>query len=170
MSEAQPTEQQPIPAAGGAVPEVTGEAVRLSQARVEAVRAEQVDIAQSAVRTVRSGEADIRGSAVLHVEADEAQVTESYVALVRADSVRLEKGESGLVAAQELTVDGGTNWAVVGGVVRLEDTKAVLVIGEHLDGDVRPLLDLKGAALFGILAGVSAAFLLWAREWLRRRR
>lgn len=112
----------------------------------------------------------MESSAVLQVEAGEVEIKEGAAAVVRAETVRLEECQVGLVSGQEVTLVESTAYAVVGGVVRVESGRPIVVIGQHLDGSIQPMLDLRGAAVLGLLAGVGAALVFLIRGLFRRRR
>jgi hypothetical protein len=107
-------------------------------------------------------------SAALQIEGGEVELEESAAGMVRGETIQLSESSTGFVAGQEVTLQEAKSWAVVGGVVRVEGGQNLVVIGQHVDGQVQPLLNLQGAALFGILAGLAGTLLLILRNWLKR--
>jgi len=112
----------------------------------------------------------MQNSAVLRLDAGEIEAEESAIGFAQADVVRLEEVQAGLISGQEVVAKECAAWAVLGGTVRVDGGRNLVVIGKHLDGNVQPLLDLRGAAVLGIAAGLTAMLLMALRQALRRRR
>ena len=139
--------------------------------------------AGSGARRPESETARHRGSAagahefpVRSVEAEHVTVERCAVGSVRSDRVRLRQSTAGallardtglhqsgawLVAGGRVTVErSGSQW-LIGGVVEARQTFALAVIAGRVSGSVRCLLDVRGAAVFGVAFAITS-FLLQA--------
>lgn len=144
--------------------------VQVTQATVETIRARQAHLSMSAVRTIHVEQAELENSAVLRLDAGEVEAEESAIGLAQADVLRMEEVQAGLISGQEVVAQECASWAIIGGTVHVEGGRNLVVIGKHLDGAVQPLLDLRGAAVLGVAAGLTAVLVLLLRQALRRRR
>ena len=85
--------------------------------------------------------------------------------------VRVTQGIAGSVMAREVTIEQGFARTVIAQNVTVSRPSAVLVlIAQHVEGDVRTLVDWRGALAFGIAFGLVAGIVRSAREGTRRRR
>jgi hypothetical protein len=80
------------------------------------------------------------------------------------DQVRITQGGVGSVVAREARIEQAVVRTVVANEVHAERTTGVLVLlARRVDGDVRTLLDWRGALAFGAAFGIVSSL-------LRRRR
>jgi hypothetical protein len=102
---------------------------------------EDVNIRMSSVQFVTGGEVNMNQSAALNVAAESAKLQMSAAALARAE---------------DLTLDRSLSWVAIGNQVSSKNSIAGIVLGRSINGDVRALLDWRGALMFGL--GLSAGF------------
>lgn len=132
------------------------------------------------VRTVGPPEAvDVHRSVIGRSDADDVAVTWGAVGLARARQVSVELGALGLGIGDQVQVTQAAAGTVIGGTIDLEQcvsrvvvgarvtfrraSGALVVIAARTDGEVRTLLDWRGALAFGAAAGIAMGL-------LRRRR
>jgi hypothetical protein len=116
----------------------------------------------------------VRLGAVGRVRAERADVSQSVVGGMLADDVRVELGTVGgliardvavsqsrvgsLLAGGPVTLDRTMAGAVVAPNVSLDERSgALIVLAYRVEGNVRALLDPRGAVIFGVVAGLVLA-------------
>jgi hypothetical protein len=77
------------------------------------------------------------------------------IGLAVGGDVRVTQGAVSTVLARDVTIEQAGVRTVIANNVRVERTTGVLVmIARHVEGDVRTLLDWRGAVAFGAAFGV----------------
>ncbi len=124
--------------------ETGGSGAEAGHGLAPSIEADRIDFALGAVGMARAHELEIAQAGVGLALADEATLRQSSARVLLArESVRLELSAAASVVANH--VDVGPRTAV-----------AVLV-ARSVEGDVRPLLDWRGAVAFGAAFGLVAA-------------
>lgn len=107
----------------------------------EHVRAERVEINQGGANTIEATTVSLQQAGAARVRAHEMTVAQSGVVAARTDSLRLGAGANGLaVVADEATIEPGAS--------------VFVLIARRASGDVRPVLDWRAAAAFGLAVGL----------------
>jgi len=135
----------------------------------EFVRADTVSVRQGSVQTVEAATIDIRQGAAARVEARDVTVTSGAIGFARADRVSIELGAAGAaiageahltqsavnaVIAREVRVEQSLVQTVIAADVRFErPTAVVFLVARKVEGEVRAILDWRGALVFGVAAG-----------------
>jgi hypothetical protein len=118
---------------------------------------------------------DVRLGAVVRVDATELSVHQGVVGGARADRVTVDQGALGGAIAREVTVSQGVARTLLAQDVHVEQsfvrtlvasevrtegpTGIGILIARRVVGDVKVLLDWRGALAFGAAAGVVAGLL-----------
>ncbi len=117
---------------------------------------------------------EVDRSVVGRVDATDVAVTRGAIGAARADRVSVEMGALGVAFGREVSVSQGAATTIVAQSVRVEQafvrtllaqevtiqrpSAAIFLIAQRVSGDVKVLLDWRGAlafgAVFGILAGL----------------
>jgi hypothetical protein len=133
-----------------------------------------LSIRQGGVNVANADSIDIRQGGITRAEARDISVVQGGIAIARADRVSVGMGGIGLALGGEVDVTRGFARTVVGRDVHIEQagartviankatfdrsSGALIVIAAKAEGNVRTLLDWRGAlafgAAFGILAGL----------------
>lgn len=101
--------------------------------------ADTVNVSLGAIGGVRSGSVDAR---------------QSVIGGVLADRVRVDQGVARTVLARDVQLSQSFARAVVAGTVRVERAAGIgLLVARRVEGNVRVLLDWRGAAAFGVAFG-----------------
>lgn len=141
-SPAQPHEETSIVAAAegamAAVPSVDGETVALSKSVVGGVRAGSATVEQGIVGGALAGSVHLRQSIARTVVAQRVEVAQSYVRSILANEVHVRPS-----------------------------TNIGILLARRVEGDVKVLLDWRGAAILGVIAGLVGGLVRGGR---RRRR
>jgi hypothetical protein len=116
----------------------------------EHVKAEHVEISQGGAGSIEADTVSLQQGGAGRVKARDMSVSMGGVGLASTDSLRLEAGASALsVVAQQASVQEGAS--------------VFMLLARNVTGDVRPVLDWRAAAAFGVAAGATLSL-------LRRRR
>jgi hypothetical protein len=166
-----PTEATgPTPAVGpsGPVEVITAgapdEIVRLHRAGTDAVSATNVDVSMGAIGRADATDVAVSQGAIGLARGERISVEMGAIGAAIGGEVRLTQGAAGTVLAREARVEQAFVRALVANNVVVERTTGVLfLVARRVEGDVRAVLDWRGALAFG------AAFALVA-GLLRRRR
>jgi len=143
--------------------------------QAEALRIVRGSIAEASARTV-----EVRQGGIGRLEAEEVFVSQGGIGAARGERVGVELGGIGAALARELRVTQGVAGTVVtrsatleqtlvrtvvAGEVRAERPVGVLVmLAGRVSGDIRPVLDWRGALAFGAAAGLVVALVGRARR------
>jgi hypothetical protein len=184
VTKAQARTSQPVPAGSAARGRETsgsgnGHHRELVHTSAEHVRAETVSLHQASAQTVEADSIDIRQGAAARVEARDLTVTGGAVGFARADRVSVELGAAGAavageahvtqsavnaVIARQANVEQSLVQTVIAADVRFERPSAVVfLVSRRVEGEVRAVLDWRGALVFGVAVGLVSSL-------LRRRR
>ena len=134
------------------------------------VTVESLSIRQGGVNNARADTIDLRQGGITRAEAHDIAVTQGGVAIARADRVTVGMGAVGLAVAGAVDVNRGFARTVIARDVRLEQagartviantatfdrtSGALVVIAARAEGNVRTLLDWRGALAFGAAFGI----------------
>jgi hypothetical protein len=115
-----------------------------------------------------SGETvDIRRSSVQFVTGGEVSLNQSAALNVAAESARLSASSAGMVRAEDVTLDKSMGLVVLGNQVEVRNGLAGVVLGRTVNGQVRALMDLRGALMFGLGLSVGFTAVRMARNGVR---
>lgn len=134
------------------------------------VTVESLSIRQGGVNNARADTIDVRQGGITRAEAREISVTQGGVAIARADRVSVGMGAVGLAVGGDVSVTQGFARTVIARDVRIEQagartviastatfdksSGALVVIAAKAEGNVRTLLDWRGALAFGAAFGI----------------
>ena len=133
------------------------------------VRADVVNISQGAADVVKADEVYVSMGAVNTVYAEKAHVEMGAVALVDCDTLDVERAAVGVGRARELRLEGGGAGLVVADRAELNNARTLVLLSREVNGTVETVLDTRGAALAGIMAGLGVGLMLIIGGLLGRR-
>lgn len=132
-------------------------------------------IERGGIAEATAGSVDVRLGGIGRLDAEEVFVQWGGIGAARADRVGVEFGSVGASLAGELRVTQGMASSVVAREATLEQslvrtliaqrvtvarpTGVLVMIAQHVSGDVRPVVDWRGALAFG--AGLGVIALAW---------
>ncbi|MFL5677586.1 MAG: hypothetical protein ACJ77X_08135 [Chloroflexota bacterium] len=175
VPEAPPTaaEASDLVPAATAIPEN----VTITNGGIDFAQATNVTVSQGGISRVEASRVDVRQGGIARADARDVTVSMGGIALAKADSVSTEMsgvalsvaGESTVTQsfvrtmfAKEVQVDQGAVWNLAAGKVTFQRRGiAGVVIAGKVDGEVRALLDWRGALALG---GVAAVLMAIARR------
>jgi hypothetical protein len=138
---------------------IEAEMVRMHQSAAQEITADEVALHQSIALDVAAAEISAHEAALGLVNAKEVEMTNSAAGILSADHVDMV-GQAGLVLAN--TVNLGNTYAgvVAGGQVRGERIETLILLGNHVEGDVQTVVDTRSALIAGTVGGVLAGVVL----------
>jgi hypothetical protein len=129
-------------------------------------------IERGGIADATAGSVDVRLGGIGRLDAEEVFVQWGGIGAARADRVGVEFGSVGASLAGELRITQGMASGVVAREATLEQslvrtliaqrvtvarpTGVLVMIAQHVSGDVRPVVDWRGALAFGAAFGVIA--------------
>ena len=134
------------------------------------VTAGSLSIRQGGVNIANADRIEVRQGGITRAEGQDISVVQGGVAIARADRVSVGMGAVGLALGREVDVSRGFARSIVAQDVRIEqggartviaskaifdrNSGALVVIAAKTEGNVRTLLDWRGALAFGAAFGV----------------
>ncbi|MFO1541125.1 MAG: hypothetical protein ACKOTZ_11900 [Chloroflexota bacterium] len=139
--------------------------VTVTAGGIEHASAERIDVRAGGIAIARAdGPISVRAGGIAVARAPRVEVGVGQVVIALADELRVRLASLSLAAARVVHIERSLVQTVVAQRVRIEGRSPVLiVIARTVEGEVRPLLDWRGA----LAAGAVVAF---AQLVLRGRR
>jgi hypothetical protein len=157
------------------VSDATPRVVNIERGGIDVARAERVSVNRGGITTVDATTVDLKMGGISRVEARDVSVMQGGIALARADRVTTQMsavalavtGESKIdrsfvraMFARDVTFEQGGVWNLAAGRVTFKrPSLAGIVIAGRVDGEVRTILDWRGAIAFGAVAGILVGLL-----------
>ena len=129
------------------------------------LEADRVDLRMAAVGRVEAGSITVEQGALGAARADSVSVDRGALGAAMADRIEVSRGYARSVLARSARLERSAARVVVAGDAEVEQSAVVFLIARRVAGDVRVLLDWRGAVAFGATAGVVLSIL----SRLRRR-
>jgi hypothetical protein len=147
---------------------VSGETISVAQGGIQNVVATNVDLRQGAIGRAQATDIAVSQGGVGIARADRVSVELGGVGAAIAGEIRITQGGASTVLAREVHLEQSVVRSLIANNVHAERTTGVLfLVARRVEGDVRTLLDWRGALAFGAALGVVSAVL---RGRLPRRR
>jgi hypothetical protein len=144
--------------------------VRILRGGVSELTADSVEVRLGGIGALDGNEVFVQWGGIGAAKAERVGVEFGSVGAALAGEVSVSQGFAGAVLAREVVVEQAIARTVVAQQVRFTRPSAVLVlIAAKVEGDVRPLLDWRGALAAGAVFGAIVAVAKAAREARVRR-
>ena len=148
----------------------------LEKSDVEFIEGEFINIKQSTIRSVEGGHIELQQVGALSIDAEKMEITQGATVLLKGNDVNLNQSISAVTAGENVSINfslspisisrehAAVNRSAVGLLaardIKTENTSALLVVANKVEGNVTTLLDWRsalalGAAFGGILGFVS---------------
>jgi hypothetical protein len=163
------------PAAADVVPDPEPAARVAVPDHDERDRSTVISVERGGISEATAGAVDVRMGGIGRLDAEEVFVQWGGIGAARGDRVAVELGSlgaalagdlrvtqgiAGTVVTREATVDQGIVRTLIAQRVTVTRPTAVLVmIAQHVEGDIRPLLDWRGALAAGAAFGLVSSLL-----------
>ncbi|HTK44174.1 MAG TPA: hypothetical protein VL749_02330 [Patescibacteria group bacterium] len=116
--------------------------------------AERVELRLSAVGMVDAGDVHFTQGALGAARADNVSVDMGAVGAAMADRVEVSRGYARSILARQVSLDRAAARVVVAADVKADRSAVMFLVARRVTGDVRVLLDWRGAVAFGAVAGL----------------
>ena len=129
--------------------------LRLERGGIAEASADTVDVRMGGIGALDADEVFVQWGGVGAAKAKRVGVEFGSVGAAMAGELRVTQGFAGTVLAREATIEQGIVRTLVAQRVEIKRPSAVLVmIAQHVSGEIRPLLDWRGALAFGAAFGL----------------
>lgn len=150
----------------------------LQESDFEFIEGEFVNIKQSTVRAVEGGHIELQQVGALSIDGERVEVTQGASAILRGNDIHLNQSISAVTAGENVSINFSfspmslskeqttVTRSAVGFMaakdIKSENTSALLVVGNKIEGNVTTLLDWRSAltmgAVFGGILGLLSLF------------
>jgi len=150
--------------------ETSARVINIEQGGIDVARAERINVTRGGITTVDATTVELRQGGISRVDARDVSVHQGGIALARAERVSTDMGAIALAVtgeskvqrsfvramfARDVSVDQGAVWNLAAGRVTFQRQGfAGIVVAGRVDGEVRAILDWRGAIAFGAVAGI----------------
>lgn len=125
--------------------------------------AELVHIRQGAVGRVEAGQVTVEQGAIGAARAEHLTVERGAVGAALAEQVEVRQGYARSIIARQVQLDRSAARIVIAADVRTNQTAVMFLVARKVAGDVRVLLDWRGALVFGAAFGIALGLIRRAR-------
>jgi hypothetical protein len=126
--------------------------------------ADRVELRLSAVGMVDAGDVQFAQGALGAARADSVSVAQGALGAALADNVQVSQGYARSIVARQVQLDNAAARMVVAADVKVQRSAIMVLIARRVSGDVRVLVDWRGAIAFGAVAGIIGGVLARARR------
>jgi hypothetical protein len=153
----------------------------IEKSDLEFVEGEFINIKQSTVRSVEGGHIELQQVGALSIDAERMEVTQGASVILKGNDVTLNQSISAVTAGEDVSIQFSfcpvsisrekteVNRSAVGVLaaqtVKAENTSALLLVANKVEGNITTLLDGRSALILGATFGGLLGFL----SLLRRR-
>jgi hypothetical protein len=141
----------------------------LQEKELEIIEGEFINISQSTVRNIEGGHIEMQQVGALSIDGERIEVTQGAALMVRGDNIGLNQSISGLtigdttsinfsftplsVSKGETAVHRSAAGIIAAADIRAENSSALLVLANKVEGNLTTLFDWKSALAVGAVAG-----------------
>jgi hypothetical protein len=131
------------------------ESLTIRQGGLEEANARTIDISQGGIGRARADDIAISQGGIGFARGDRVSVEMGGIGAAIAGEVRLTQGGAGTILARDVRVEQAGVRTIIANHVHIERTTGVLfLIARRVDGNVRVVLDWRGALAFGAAFGI----------------
>lgn len=153
-----------VEVARGTAADIDGEVLMVQQGGINEANARQIDVRQGGIGRARADDIAVSQGGIVVARGEHVSVELGGVGLAVAGDVRVTQGMAGTVLARDVHIEQGAARTVIASRAVLERNVGVfMLIAGRVEGNVRTILDWRGAIAFGAAFGLVAGL-------IRRRR
>ena len=151
-----PAEPGPVrPAEPAPAPVATIASLRLERGGIAEATADTVEVRMGGIGALDADDVFVQLGGIGAAKAERVSVEFGSVGAAMAGEIRVTQGFAGSILAREATIEQSIVRTLVAQHVQITRPSAVLVlIAQRVTGDVRPVLDWRGALVAGIAFGL----------------
>jgi hypothetical protein len=125
---------------------------------------EHLEVRRSAVARIRTDEVIVDQGAIGAAQAKRVSIERGALGAAMAYNVEVSRSYARSILARHVQLDRAAARVIIAADVRADQSAAMFLIARKVDGNVRVLLDWRGALAFGAVAGLVFAMLSRARS------
>ena len=153
-------------------PEATSaSALRLDRGGIGQTTADQVEVRMGGIGALQAEDVFVQWGGIGATRADTVGVEFGAIGAALAGEVRVTQGFAGSIIARDATLEQAIARTVIAQRVTINRPSAIgILIAQQVHGDVKPLLDWRGALAAGAVIGLAAAIGIAVRSGEREAR
>jgi len=144
---------------GSSVEVIEAEMVRMHQSAAQEITADEVSMQMSAALDVTAAEVTAHEAALGLVSAKDVEMTNSAAGAIRADNVNVI-GQAGVVIAGTANMGNTYAGVVAGDQVKSERIETLILLSNHVEGEVQTVVDTRSALIAGMVGGLLTGTIL----------
>jgi hypothetical protein len=162
---AQPVQAKTVTITQGGAGEVEAESISVTQGGIGAASAEDITISMGGIGRAQADDIAVRMGGIGVARGDRVSVELGGVGLAIGNSVSVTQGFARSVLAREVSISQGAARSIVAQNVSIEgEAGTFLLLARRVDGNVRTVLDWRGALVAGAALGVVMGLLARRRH------
>lgn len=150
--------------------EVSEELISLEGGTIESVEADSVQINQGGARSIVAKDVELNRGSAITIQADNVEMHSSAAFVAQAESINAQDTNFFSSLGDVAAIKESRVGVVVAKEASLENSTSVILLARQVHGSVDTVLDTRGAALAGIVAGISVGLVIFVGNLLSRRR
>ena len=129
--------------------------VRMERGGIDQVAADRVELSMGGIGRLDAREVNVRIGGIGAARADRINVDRGSVGAALTGELRVTQGMATSVVAREAVVEQAfVRTMIAGNVTANRPTGVLVMIAGRVSGDIKPLLDWRGALAFGTAFGL----------------
>jgi len=152
-------------------PDVSGsgaESLGVFKARADTVIARDVDVRCSGVGTIKAETVKFEVGGVKNIKSESVSVKVGGVLKAESDTFDISNGGIGIVRANQVSIKDSRAAAIVGKDVQASGLSVLLLAARRVTGEAQVFIDMRSAAVFGLVAGCVIGLVSFLRRRTRR--
>lgn len=149
---------------------VEAPAVEVKSTAAQSIQADKVEMRSSTAQTIDADVVDMHSSSAQTIQADTVRMQQCNTARAQVQSLAAEQSVLGSVRASEATLADSSVFALIGDRVQAANVRSVWVIARQVEGDVKALIDPRGALALGVGLGSAIGLFSIIVSLMRRSR
>lgn len=149
--------------------DIEAEVVNLGGATLEQVEAEVVHIQQGGANRINASSVDMHQGGAFLIQSEELNIHQGVSVVSNSGKAVLESSSAGALLADTVNATNSRLGIAISNRAQLENSSPVILLAREVEGDVKPILDTRGALLAGLVSGVVVAAMLLIGSFVRRR-
>lgn len=147
----------------------------IEKSDLEFIEGEFINIKQSTIRSVEGGHIELQQVGALSIDGEKLEVTQGATVVLQGSDISLNQSISGVTAGENVSINYSlspvsiskehtmVNRSVVGLIaakeIKSENTSALLIVANKVEGNVTTLLNWRSALALGATLGGLLGFL-----------
>lgn len=148
---------------------------KIEKSELNLIEGEFVNIKQSTVRSVEGGHVELQQVGALSIDGEKIEITQGATVFLKGDDISVNQSINAISAAENLSINfsltpisisreqtnvsGSAVGLMASKNINSENTTALLVLSNKIEGNVTTLLDYKSAIALGAVIGGIWGFL-----------